>query len=292
MSAEATATTELESAPSLARLYAQAVLGPVVPGGGDELPSRRVVLNDAVIDPERVAEYCRVCGFAVRTAVPGTYPHVLAFPLHMCLMTDRSFPFSVLGLIHIANRIEVAAPIPAGARIGIAVWAEDLRPHRKGRQFDLVSEARLGDDVVWRGRSNYLHRGGGSQEDGEREREDDRRDTADEGLDVSAEWRVPGDIGRRYAGVSGDRNPIHMHPLSARLFGFPSAIAHGMWSKARCLAAFEGRTGETFTIDAQFKAPLRIPGRVRLLTGRSDDAWRFRLESPDGARAHLVGSIA
>jgi acyl dehydratase len=83
-----------------------------------------------------------------------------------------------------------------------------------------------------------------------------------------------------------------MHPLSARLFGFPSAIAHGMWSKARCLAAFEGRTGETFTIDAQFKAPLRIPGRVRLLTGRSDGAWRFRLESPDGERAHLVGSIA
>jgi acyl dehydratase len=292
MSAEATATTELESAPSLARLYAQAVLGPVVPGGGDELPSRRVVLNDAVIDPEHVAEYCRVCGFAVRTAVPGTYPHVLAFPLHMCLMTDRSFPFSVLGLIHVANRIEVAAPIPVGARIGITVWAEDLRPHRKGLQFDLVSEARLGEDVVWRGRSNYLHRGGRSQEGGEREREEDRGDTGDEGLEVSAEWRVPGDIGRRYAGVSGDRNPIHMHPLSARLFGFPSAIAHGMWSKARCLAAFDGRTGETFTIDAQFKAPLRIPGRVRLLTGRSDDAWRFRLESPDGARAHLVGSIA
>jgi acyl dehydratase len=289
MSAEAAATMELESAPSLARLYAQAVLGPAIPGGGDELPGRRLVLRYAEVERERVTAYSRVCGFGVRTAVPATYPHVMAFPLHMCLMTDRSFPFSVLGLVHIANRIEVAAPVPIGSRLALTVWAEDLRPHRRGRQFDLVSEARLGDDIVWRGRSRYLHRGGGSGDgDGEREREE----PSDVGLDVSAEWRVPGDIGRRYAGVSGDRNPIHMHSLSARLFGFPTAIAHGMWTKARCLAAFEGRTGETVTIDAEFRAPLRIPGRARLLTGREADGWRFRLESPDGARAHIDGTIA
>jgi hypothetical protein len=289
MSQAAAATTELESAPSLARLYAQAVLGPAIPGGGDELPGRRLVLRDAEVEPERVAAYSRVCGFGVRTSVPGTYPHVLAFPLHMCLMTDRSFPFSVLGLVHIGNRIEVAAPIPVGSRLALTVGAENLRPHCRGRQFDLISEARLGDDVVWRGRSNYLHRGGGSEEGGERARKGE--EPSGEGLEVSAEWRVPGDIGRRYAGVSGDRNPIHMHPLSARLFGFPTAIAHGMWTKAKCLAAFEGRTGETFTIDAEFKAPLRIPGRARLLTGREADGWRFRLESPDGARAHIVGTI-
>jgi acyl dehydratase len=205
-------------------------------------------------------------------------------------MTDRSFPFSVLGLVHIANRIEVAAPIPVGARIDLAVWAEQLRPHRRGRQFDLVSEARLDGEVAWRGRSNYLNRGGDGSESGGRAREADGPE--DEELDVSAEWRIPDDTGRRYAAVSGDRNPIHMHPLSARLFGFPTAIAHGMWTKARCLAAFEGRTGQTFAIEAEFKAPLRVPGRARLLTGRRDDGWSFRVEAPDGARTHLTGSIA
>jgi hypothetical protein len=286
---EATAeTVELSAAPSLPRLYAQAVLAPIVPGGGGELPNRRLVQRAVQADAERVASYCRVCGLRVRSAVPATYPHLLAFPLHLCLMTDRSFPFSVLGLVHIANRIEVLEPIPVGASLDVVVWAEDLRPHRRGRQFDLMAEAELDGELAWRERSVYLHRGGSG--DGA----SDAREPEDEGgdLEVSAEWRVPGDIGRRYAGVSGDRNPIHMHPLSARLFGFPTAIAHGMWTKARCLAAFEGRTAEELTIEAEFRSPLRIPGRARFLSGRRGDGWGFRVQTPDGEHVHLLGSIS
>lgn len=285
-----TAATELESPPSLARLYAQAVLSPVIPGGDGELPQTRLVLHGAEVEADRVAEYCRVCSFRVRTAVPDTYPHLLAFPLHLCLMTDRSFPFSVLGLVHIANRIEALAPIPVGASLDLSVWAEDLRPHPRGRQFDLISQATLDGAPAWRERSTYLSRGGDGNGDSPAASEDDAGEADD--LNTAAVWRIPGDIGRRYAGVSGDRNPIHMHALSARVFGFPTAIAHGMWTKARCLAAFEGRTPDELTIDAEFKSPLRIPGRARLLSGQSDGGWRFRVETPDGEHRHLTGSIA
>ncbi len=289
MTAGVAETIELDSAPSLKRLYAQAVAAPLLPGGEAELPERRLLLRDAAVDPDRVAGYARVCGFGVRSTAPGTYPHVMAFPLHLGLMTDRSFPFSVLGLVHIANRIEVAAPIPVGASLDIAVNVEGLRPHRRGRQFDLVSEARLDGDVAWRSRTTYLHRGDGGDgpEGGDRELAGAREAE----LAVSAEWSVPGDLGRRYAAVSGDRNPIHMHPLSARLFGFPTAIAHGMWTKARCLATFEGRIAETYAIQAELGSPLRIPGRARFLSGHKDDAWLFRVEAPGGERTHLTGAI-
>jgi hypothetical protein len=283
-------TTQLSGPPSLPRLYVQAVLGPIIPGGEGELPDRTIVQTDAAVEEERVAGYCRVCGFGMRSDVPGTYPHVLVFPLHLCLMTDRSFPFSVLGLVHIANRIEARAPIPIGSTLELSVHAEDLRPHRRGRQFDLISEATLDGNVAWRARSTYLSRGEGGNDASDEGPE--RGDGTEEQLEACAEWRVPGDIGRRYAAVSGDRNPIHMHPLSARLFGFPTAIAHGMWTKARCLAAFEGRTGETYEIDAEFKSPLRIPGRVHFRSGRRGDSWRFRVEAPDGEREHLTGSIS
>jgi acyl dehydratase len=220
--------------------------------------------------------------------VPGTYPHVLAFPLHLELMTDRSFPFSVLGLVHIANRIEVTAPIPVGANLDVAARAEDLRPHRRGRQFDLVTEAHLDGKVAWRSRTTYLHREHRG-ENGTGTPEPEK--TPEPRLEIAAEWKVPGDTGRRYAAVSGDRNPIHMHPLSARLFGFPSAIAHGMWTKARCLASFDGRLAERYSIEVEFKAPLRIPGRARLLSGTSEGARRFRLESLDAKHVHLTGLI-
>jgi acyl dehydratase len=280
---------ELEAAPSLARLYARAALAPIIPGGETELPDRRIGLRGVEVDRDRVAGYCRVCGFRIRSTVPGTYPHVMAFPLHLSLMTDRSFPFSVLGLIHIGNRIEVLEPIPVDARLDFSVWVEDLRPHRRGRQFDLVAEAALEGELAWRGRSTYLNRDGSG--DGASADRPERDEGANGDLEVRAEWRVPGDVGRRYAAVSGDRNPIHMHSLSARVFGFPTAIAHGMWTKARCLAAFEGRTGDDLEIDVEFKSPLRIPGRVRFLSARRGEDWGFRVEAPGGERVHLVGAI-
>jgi len=211
-------TIELDSPPSLTSLYARAVVAPVLPGGRDELLDRRLELRGAEMEAEHVAAYSRVCGFGVRSVVPGTYPHVLAFPLQMSLMTERSFPFSVIGLVHIANRIDVLQPIPMGSSVDFAVWAEDLREHRRGRQFDMVAEAEIEGATAWRGRSTYLRPGGGS--DSPRSDGDEEREPAGE-LSVSAEWDIPGDIGRRYAAVSGDRNPIHMHSLSARLFGFP-----------------------------------------------------------------------
>ena len=279
-------TVELDSAPSLSVLYARALAAPVLPGGSGELPERRLVLRGARVDPDHVRAYARVCGFGLRDEVPGTYPHMLAFPLHMQLMTDRAFPFSVLGLVHVANRIEVVEPIAAGQELEVTARAEDLRPHRRGRQFDMVSEALVGGSVAWRERSTFLKQGGGSGDGGRGEEEPAAE------LPACAEWRVPGDIGAEYAAVSGDRNPIHLNSLAARLFGFKGKIAHGMWTKARCLAAFEGRLPASHSVEVDFRAPLVIPGRARLRSGAEGGGWGFRLESGEGERAHLHGSVA
>jgi hypothetical protein len=280
-------TRELHSAPSLTPLYVKAALGSVLPGGGgDRLPDLQIELGGATVDRDRLADYCRVCGFTLRDTLPPTYPHILTFPLAMELMTDGSFPFPLMGMVHIGNRIEQRAPIPAAAGMTLRVRAENLRPHPRGRQMDLVSEAELDGTVVWSEHSVYLRRGGGS---GERRESEDGDPLA--GAGVAAVWKVPGDIGRRYADVSGDRNPIHLHGLAARPFGFPGAIAHGMWMKARCLASFDGRLPQAHTSEVEFRSPLRIPGKARFLNRSRDGGWAFGLESPDGEHRHLTGSV-
>jgi acyl dehydratase len=95
---------------------------------------------------------------------------------------------------------------------------------------------------------------------------------------------VPGDIGRRYAAVSGDRNPIHQHPLSAKAFGQNAPIAHGMWVKARCLAALEDQLPDAYTVDVRFKAPLFVPATVVFAAGEDGFAVRSRSGKP-----HLEG---
>jgi acyl dehydratase len=279
-------TRELDSSPSLAPLYAKAALESAVPGGGgDTVPDHALALSAVEIDAERLADYARVCGFSVRGHLPTPYPHVLGFPLAMALMTERSFPFSLMGLVHIANRIEQRAPLAVGSCPSLRVWAENLRPHHRGRQLDVVTEAAVDGDIAWLEHSTYLRPGGGSGK-----RPEGAEDPLS-GAPTAAIWNVPGDIGRRYAGVSGDRNPIHLHPLSARALGFRSAIAHGMWTYAHALASFDGRLGPSHTATVEFRAPLRIPARARLRVAARESGWDVVLESLDGEHRHLQLSL-
>lgn len=255
---------------------------PWVAGGGGDMPDLHRTRTGVRVDPEHLARYSRVCGFRLRDEVPATYPHVLAFPMHMDLMTDGSFPFGAVGLVHVENRIAVHRPVRIGDALDLTVRPTEVRPHSKGRAFSLMTEVRVDGEVVWEEASTFLRRGGGSQETApERGRKKDAGPPP-----FRAEWRVPGDLGRRYAAVSGDSNPIHMHALSARLFGFPRAIAHGMWTKARCLAALESSLPPAHVVEVAFKKPILLPGRVRFAADES----RFRVTGKEDA-VHLDGTV-
>ena len=280
---------QLDSLPALGPLYAKAAIATVAPrGSGDTLPDREVVVSDLGIDTDHLAAYSRVCGFRLRDVVPPTYVHVLGFPLQVELMADRSFPFPLPGLVHVANRIEVHRPVTVADGLELRVRATDLRPHRKGRQFDLRTEALIDGEVVWSGISTYLKRGGGSSEDAPDNEPLLVPPTPDE---ASATWRVGPDTGRRYGAVSGDRNPIHLHPLPARLFGFTQPIAHGMWAKARCLAALEDRLPDVRDVEVAFKKPLPLPSTVTFAATERDSGWAFAVHDRNGA-THLAGAAS
>jgi acyl dehydratase len=259
---------------------------PFLGGGGREIPDLTLVLGDVEVDRDRLAAYDRVCGFSLRDTLPATYPHMLAFPLHLALMTDSSFPFPAIGLVHIANQITQHRPIRVGEPVSLKVWATPVEPHPRGQQFSLRSEARVGDELVWEEISTNLRRGSGGGDGGEAKR--DEPASAGE-LPPSATWKLRGDLGRRYGAVSGDLNPIHMHPLSARLFGFPSAIAHGMWTKARCLAALDARLPGSFTVKVAFRKPIILPASVIFAEQGDAGGVRFGVRGADKGTPHLDG---
>jgi hypothetical protein len=300
-SAEPMRVEELGSSPALPVLYAKVAAGALLPGRGDALPQRKLALRKVEIDLDRLATYARVCAFTLRDSLPPTYPHLLGFPLELALMSERSFPFRPLGVVHVANRIDQSRPVPVTARPDVLVWAEGLRPHRRGSQFDLVTELEVEGDPVWREHSTYLRPGGGTKDGTPPEhasgpRDGDPADTASgatevPGGELASIWDVPGDIGRRYGDVSGDRNPIHLRALTAKPFGFPSAIAHGMWMKARCLAALEGSLPDAFEARVEFRKPLRIPGRARLRVAWRENGFDYALDPPDNGRPHLTGAV-
>jgi acyl dehydratase len=268
---------------------------PVIGGGGrsGEVPDTVLRLTDQSVDRDKLAAYCRVCGFQLSDTLPATYPHMLAFPLHLALMTDPSFPFPAIGLVHISNQIIQHRPIQADETLALRVWATPIEPHPRGKQFSIHTEASVGDDVVWEEVSTNLRGGEGSApREGERQGDGERQREAEQ-LPAAATWRLPGDLGRRYASVSGDINPIHMHSLTARLFGFPSAIAHGMWTKARCLAALENRLPAAYTVEASFRRPILLPATVEFAEVWADDGTaRFAVRDAKKGTPHLDGSVS
>lgn len=269
--------------PSLLPLYARAaVTGPL--HRGDTLPDSQYTLADQQIDGAHLAQYQRVCRFDVSDVLPATYLHILAFPLSVALMTEGSFPFPLVGMVHVANSITQVRPVRSDETVSFAVRADDLRPHPAGRQFDLLGEATVDGETVWTGRSTYLRRGKPSGEKAA------RTELGPQQGAVST-VRVPGDIGRRYGAVSGDRNPIHLHSLTAKAFGFNSAIAHGMWLKARTLASLQGRLPDAYTVDVAFKLPVPLPSTVAIAALGAGDDWQLDVRAAKSGKPHLAGTI-
>lgn len=277
--------------PALLPCYARALLPRRRPPGRP-LPTRTLRLPTIPREPARLRAYAELCGFhgafADARLLPATYPQLFAFPLTMRLLTAGDFPHPPLGLVHLANEIEQARPLAADEELGVAVRAGATEPHPRGTAFDVVAVVRdARGAVVWRSTSTYLRRHGAVTA-GERA-------PAEAEPDLNAptwteSWPLPADLGRRYARVSGDRNPIHLHPLTARPFGFRRPIAHGMWSKARALAALAATLPETFTARVRFRAPAELPSRPTFAAAPSDGGQAFRLTGEDG-RPLLTGEI-
>lgn len=278
---------ELDSSPSVASLFPKAVLGGILPGNkrSRELPDTVLVRKDVVVDPAHLVAYNEVCGFGLTDALPSTYLHILAFPLQMKLMAEPSFPFPLVGLVHVNNKITQRRPVKLTESFTLRVRVENLRPHPSGRQFDVISEVvPAGEDApVWTDVSTYLRRGGGSGEKGKKEQLAPPT--------PKAIWPIPDDIGRRYASVSGDHNPIHLYAATAKLLGFPKAIAHGMWTKAHSLAAFEGKLPDAYEIDVRFKMPVLLPAKAAFTTWTTEDGFVFELWDARKPKPFLEGTI-
>lgn len=247
------------------------------------LPDLTLERNDVVVERSAVSRYAAVCGFPERDVAPVPYLHMLAFPLHMQLMTDAKFPFPAIGSVHLENSITQHRPVAIGETVSLSLVAANLRASTKGRAWDMNVTATVGDEVVWESTSTYLRIGKGDKENG------------DPGMDLASVdakgpvWSVPDNQGRVYGAVSGDRNPIHLYPLTAKALGFPRHIAHGMWSKARCIAALENRLPDAVNVSVAFKKPIFLPGKVQFGAERNASGYDFTLVNPKTGAPHLLG---
>lgn len=291
-----TQEVRLPSVPALGPLYtralaraAQAYLRGRTP---TTLPDVRYRVDGATPDADALAGYQRLLGEPGTEALPAGYVHVLAFPLAVAVMARDDFPLPLLGLVHLANRVEQRVQLHADDRLDLRAWAQQMRAHRSGSQVELVVEARRAgtDELAWRGVSTYLAKGVRVQ--GLEPIPDGDRLVDAPPPPATGQWRLAADVGRRYAAVSGDRNPIHTSRLGARLFGFPRPIAHGMYTAARALSVVGPARGAAFDWTVEFGRPVLLPGTLALGIETLDGGGhRYAGWNARSGKVHLAGSV-
>ena len=281
------------AAPAIAPAYLKILLArkPSFASGG--VPRIEAVLDRFSINPRHLARYRRVCGDRDATELPITYPHVLAAPLHLAMLACDAFPVSLLGVVHTRNRITQQRPLRTDDTGEIHSWMEGHRETARGQEIDLQTQLRVGGQPLWSEVSTLLarraegHRPPRTREGGLPQLDvPPRQDVSTSTFVVS-----PG-VGRQYARVSGDFNPIHIMDVTARFFGFKRAIAHGMWSLARCAAEIGAPTfSRPCTLDVAFKRPISFRARTVLESWMADQRMGFSLRDSEIPRDHLLGTI-
>ncbi|MFZ5757156.1 MAG: MaoC family dehydratase [Pseudomonadota bacterium] len=279
-------TRELNSPTPTLTLYRRALLRRKT-SGEKTLPRLSLLMRGRRADPHQLELYNQACGFLTGREMPAVYPHILAFPLHMELMTSEGFPFPLLGLVHISNTITRHRPLTINEALDIHCRFGELEPHDKGTAFSVITEASVQGRTVWESSSTMLYRHpvpGGDRK--EAATEDDLKGAASE------LWKVSSDMGRRYAAASGDRNPIHLWPITAKAFGFKRHIVHGMWTKAHAVARLAPQIGaRPFTVAVGFKLPVFLPAEVSFIQKKDAAGIRFDVRDKDGVKPHLKGAV-
>ncbi|MBM3386101.1 MAG: acyl dehydratase [Betaproteobacteria bacterium] len=279
--------TDIQAASRLASLARALATSTKRPGPVRALTPVSLALPRVVLDAQHIARYAAVCGLAPAAQVPLTYPQMLTFELVMHHLTSEACPWPAMGTVHLANAITQHAPLAAGDAVRVELQTGELLAHEKGQAFTLHLRVLREDDGVcaWQATQTLLRVGvpspvgpplGADVHDGQ-------------ALARLGGFDAPADIGRRYAAVSGDYNPIHLWPVTARLLGFRRAIAHGLWTQARALALLlpDGVCPQA-TLRTVFKRPLLLPAQATVWqAGLPDKAQLFEVRDAAGQMPHL-----
>lgn len=276
---------ELTKLPNPASLYARVAFSFLKKGKGN-LPDVSVHLEKASLQLADLKKYNLVCGFDNTQTIPATYIHAYIFPLHSILLSQPDVPFPLPGLIHFANSIKQHRPLYAGEEFSVTAKLGNLVAHDKGQAFEVNSYITVDGKCIWEDESIYLYKG----KEGIGKVLEWRQPSLNENC-IKESWSLHSNLGFEFAMASGDFNPIHLHPLTAKIFGFERHIIHGMWSMGKILALMEKRMPESFELTVSFKTPIFLPASVIFRHEKTANGFDFDIVNNTQEKPHLKGYI-
>ena len=285
-------TLEYTSRPGLMSAYKKIFFGGRASYKGlDSLPQLEALWNQALDSPEQIQKYREICGFKNDGNLPILYPHIMTFAMQIHMLADKRFPLKAFGAVTTRSHIHQRRAIAETEALDLKCFFSGVRIVKAGLEVDLTTTATSEGQVVWESVNAYLFRGKKFGEVGEAHPWSSFSDLGEES-DFEDNRPIPKKLGRRYAKVTGDFNPIHNSRILAKIFGFKLDIIHGMWSFARCVTALpEPGIDGPQRLDIAFKGPVFMESSCALTGEDQDGVKRFNLFCGKNPRPILLGSL-
>jgi hypothetical protein len=253
---------------------------------GKNLPNVGYSIDSISIDPEQYQGYCKMFGFNGKT-VPSTYWFIRLFGVRTLLSAHPEAPFPMPGMVHLSNHIEQLEIIYPSETLRMECTFGKLLNHEKGTAFESIVTLFKGSKVVFKETSVFLYlgkKGIGTDEV--------FNPSIDITMPVETEkWELPTNMGISYAKVSGDFNPIHLHTIGAKLFGFPKHLIHGWYSVSKTVARMQDKLSQPHELFVSFKKPLFLPGSVISRIHETNNEITFDLIDAKEGFPHMKGYL-
>jgi acyl dehydratase len=254
-----------------------------------DMPRLERSLSGVSVEPGWLRSYREIIGAADHASdlLPPLALQIAAAPLHLSILADPRFPFRALGIVHVAQSVKATGELRARQPFELRAFTTEATEARRGITFGLVTEALVGGAVIWRGETTAL-----SPKRGPREPRVAKTDVADEpGWERLGALSAGASLGRRYASVASDLNPIHQHALLAKPFGFPRAIVHGTWTLGAALAMAGAPASASHALQAKFLKPVFLPSGLEVFSRTEKQVRHLKVCSKDGLITHLLASV-
>lgn len=255
----------------------------------EKLPCISAKWNNVKIERDKLKEYNKSCGLPESDTLPPLYPHIVAAPVHTTMLSHKDFPLPMMGSIHHRNHILQHRQIGVNESLDIHCVVETKRNIKKGLEFDVTTNITVAGEPVWDSITTVFIRGKFGAPD---EPSPLSNLSSSKEAEFKTEWFVPAGTGRKYAKITGDYNPIHMSPISAKLFGFKRDIAHGMWTLANAVGLAPLQiNGKPVRIDAAFKGPMFMNNKAKLNILEYEEGNKLDVYCGDNSRPIICADI-
>lgn len=258
---------------------------------GDSFPRIKAVVKNVTIDKDKLKAYREICELENDGNLPVLYPHVFTAPLHMAILANREFPIPLAGMLHYRNHSIQHRPIGEDEKLDVEVALDEHRIVKQGFEFDYTITITSGGEVVWNSITTYLKQG----KFGKEFKPSPRSEIVQPQPDAARFYDhfIPEKIGRRYAKICSDYNPIHISKTLAKLMGFKRDIAHAMWATSLSIGKVGYRNDKgAVRIDLGFKSPLVIGNKSYITKADIKDYTRFDYILEGSSKPSVIGKIS